>query len=226
MELYAAVERSAERHGATRLEPSLALEVDRVRARFGVLVRAVPALLGRPGRRAGSSCPRLAELGFDVVYVPPIHPIGADEPQGQEQRARRRARRIPARRTGSARELGGHDAVHPDLGTHDDVRALCAAAAEHGHRHRARLRDQRLARPPVAQGAPGLVPPPPGRHAQVRGEPAQEVPGHLQRQLGHARLARRSGRSSSASSCSGSTSASRCSASTTRTRSRSRSGSG
>ena len=37
--------------------------------------------------------PQLAELGFDVVYLPPIHPIGAHEPQGAEQRAERRAGR-------------------------------------------------------------------------------------------------------------------------------------
>ena len=47
-----------------------------------------------------------------------------------------------------------------------------------------------LARPPVAQGAPGVVPAAPRRHAQVRREPAQALPGHLQLQLGHAGLAR------------------------------------
>ena len=44
-ELYAAIERNAERHGATRLEPGLALEVDRVRGALRLLVRAVPALV-------------------------------------------------------------------------------------------------------------------------------------------------------------------------------------
>ena len=85
---------------------------------------------------------------------------------------------------------GGHDAVHPELGTH--------GRRPQPHRHRARARDGRRARPraqlvtrpPVAQGPPGVVPAAPRRHAQVRREPAQALPGHLQLQLGHAGLAR------------------------------------
>ena len=60
---------------------------------------------------------------------------------------------------------------------------------------------------PWLDGAPGVVPPPPGRHAQVRREPAQEVPGHLQRQLGVARTGAACGRSCGGSSCSGSSTA-------------------
>ena len=80
---------------------------------------------------------------------------------------------------------------------------------------------QRVGRPPVAEGAPGVVPPPPRRHAQVRREPAQALPGHLQLQLGHAGLARALAGAGATSSCTGSTPASRSSASTTRTPSRS-----
>src|SRR5439155_1589090 len=50
-------------------------------------------------------------------------------------------------------------------------------------RARARLRDPVLARSPVARGASRVVQPPPRRDAQVRREPAQALPGHLQRQL-------------------------------------------
>ena len=167
--------------------------------------RAAAAARGRPrARRAsapGTSCsrargaafagveeqlPRLAELGFDVLYLPPIHPIGAHEPQGPQQHARRRPRR-PRLALRDRRREGGHDAVHPELGTIDDVDALVRRGARARHGRRARLRDQRVGRPPVADRAPRVVPPPPRRHAQVRREPAQEVPGHLQRQLGHVR---------------------------------------
>ena len=154
---------------------------------------------------------------------PPDRP---DQPQGPQQRARRRASATRAARGRSAREAGGHDAVHPELGTIDDFDALTSSAARAGHRDRARLRDPVLGRPPVAERAPGVVPPPPRRHAQVRREPAQALPGHLQRQLGLARTGAASGRRCSRSCCTGSTAACRSSASTTRTPSRSRSGSG
>ena len=76
-------------------------------------------------------------------------------------------------------------------------------------RDRARLRDPVLARPPVAEASTRVVPPPAGRDAEVRREPAQEVPGHLQRQLRLRGLARACGRRCATSSCSGSSTASR-----------------
>ena len=130
LELYAAVERNAERHGAARLEPALGLEVDRVLARFGSWYELFPRSWGG---LAGvqEQLPAIAELGFDVVYVPPIHPIGATNRKGRNN-VLVAAAEDPGSPYGIGSELGGHDAVHPELGTHEDVRALCAAAAEHG----------------------------------------------------------------------------------------------
>jgi starch synthase (maltosyl-transferring) len=59
----------------SHLDQPLALDVDRVRARFG------PGMSCSRARGAGlkgvqAQLPKLAELGFDVVYLPPIHPIG------------------------------------------------------------------------------------------------------------------------------------------------------
>ena len=107
-------------------------------------------------------------------------------PQGAQQRPHRARRAIPAARGRSARAEGGHTAVNPELGTLADFESLVAAARDARHRDRARLRDPVLARPPLARRAPGVVPPPPRRHAEVRREPAQALPGHLQRQLRHA----------------------------------------
>ena len=104
--------------------------------------------------------------------------------------------------------------------------ALTARGARARDRHRARLRDPVLGRPPVADRAPRVVSPPARRHAQVRREPAQALPGHLQRQLGLARTGAGCGTRCWTSCCTGSTAASRCSGSTTRTPSRSRSGRG
>ena len=130
--------------------------------------------------------PAIAELGFDVLYMLPIHPIGRTNRKGRNNTLVA-GPDDPGSPYAIGGEEGGHDAVHPELGTIDDVRALCADRAAARHGHRAGLRDQRLRRPPVAEGASGVVPPPPRRHAEVRREPAQALPGHLQRQLGVAR---------------------------------------
>src|SRR6202008_4579142 len=75
--------------------------------------------------------PRLAELGFDVLYLTPIHPIGRVNRKG-----RNNSLRCDAGDPGSPYAIGsaegGHDAVHPELGTLDDFRRLVRACAEHG----------------------------------------------------------------------------------------------
>ena len=67
-------------------------------------------------RTAAERLPAIAEMGFDVVYLPPIHPIGARQPQGPEQHARPRARR-PRLAVGD--RLGGRRARrHPPRPRH------------------------------------------------------------------------------------------------------------
>jgi starch synthase (maltosyl-transferring) len=129
-ELYAAVERNAERHGVTQLEPVLRLEVDRVRARFGSWYELFPRSWGGL-RGVQAQLPELAELGFDVLYLPPIHPIGKTNRKGRNN-SLTAGPDDPGSPWAIGDAGGGHDAVHPELGTLDDVRALCAAAAEHG----------------------------------------------------------------------------------------------
>jgi starch synthase (maltosyl-transferring) len=129
-ELFAAVERSAERYGVTTLEPALPLEVERVRARFGSWYELFPRSFG--GLLAvQEQLPRLAELGFDVLYLPPIHPIGLTNRKGRNNTLVA-GPDDPGSPYAIGSPDGGHDAVDPGLGTHDDVRALCAAAAELG----------------------------------------------------------------------------------------------
>ena len=74
----------------------------------------------------------VADMGFDVVYLPPIHPIGRVNRKGPQQHPGRRAARTSARRGRSAPAEGGHDAIHPDLGTLEDFRAFVVAAHEPG----------------------------------------------------------------------------------------------
>ena len=103
------------------------------------LVRDLPALAGHRSRRAArrSAKPRRVcrpspRMGFDTLYMTPIHPIGRHQPQGAEQQPGRRRRTIRAARTPSAAPAGGHEAVAPELGTLDDFLHFQQAAREHG----------------------------------------------------------------------------------------------
>ena len=161
----------------------LEVDVDRERARFGAWYELFPRSWGG---FAGVEqlLPELAELGFDVVYLPPIHPIGVTNRKGRNNALDARARR--ARQPVGDRRRGrrAHGASTPSLGTIDGVRPP-------GRRRRAStgieialdFAIQCSPDHPWLTRAPRVVPPPARRHAQVRREPAQAVPGHLQRQL-------------------------------------------
>ena len=82
-ELAQAIERDPERHGRVSLDEPLIVEVDRLRARFGSWYEMFPRSWGGlPGVQA--QLPKLAELGFDVIYLPPIHPIGLTNRKGRD----------------------------------------------------------------------------------------------------------------------------------------------
>ena len=87
-------------------------------------------------------------------------------------------------------EEGGHDAIDPIARHREGAPRPRRRREEARDRDRARLRDPVLARPPVAERASRVVPPPPRRDAEVRREPAEAVPGHLQRRLRERGLAR------------------------------------
>ena len=75
--------------------------------------------------------PDIAALGFDIVYLPPVHPIGETHRKGRNnaERARKGDPGSPWAIGGAA---GGHDALHPDLGSDADFDAMVAAAREAG----------------------------------------------------------------------------------------------
>jgi starch synthase (maltosyl-transferring) len=129
-ELFQAVERAQERQGLVTLEEPLSIEVDRVRARFGAWYELFPRSWGGlEGVR--EVLPALAELGFDVVYLPPIHPIGLTNRKGRDN-ALTAAPGDPGSPWAIGSPAGGHEAVHPELGTLEDVRTLTEAASELG----------------------------------------------------------------------------------------------
>jgi starch synthase (maltosyl-transferring) len=129
-DVFEAVERQAERADAVTLPDPLPLEVDRVRARFGSWYELFPRSWGG---LAGveEQLPALAELGFDVIYLPPIHPIGRKNRKGRNN-SLIAADGAPGSPWAIGAKEGGHDAVHPELGTEDDVRSLTTAAEKLG----------------------------------------------------------------------------------------------
>jgi starch synthase (maltosyl-transferring) len=123
--LYEAVERDQERDGVTTLAP-LRLEVDRLRARFGSWYELFPRSWGGL-KGVEKQLPALADLGFDVVYLPPIHPIGHTNRKGRDN-ALVAGPNDPGSPWAIGDESGGHDTVHPDLGTIEDLRRLTQTA--------------------------------------------------------------------------------------------------
>jgi starch synthase (maltosyl-transferring) len=75
--------------------------------------------------------PQLAELGFDVLYLPPIHPIGETNRKGRNN-ALKAAKGDPGSPWAIGGAGGGHDAIHPELGTLKEFDALVAAARKAG----------------------------------------------------------------------------------------------
>jgi starch synthase (maltosyl-transferring) len=127
-ELFAAIRRNEERHGDVSLKEPLTIEVDRRRAGVGAWYELFPRSWGGL-KGVEKALPKLGELGFDVIYLPPIHPIGLKNRKGRNNALVAR-KRDPGSPWAIGSEAGGHDAVHPDLGTIDDLRSLTKRAAE------------------------------------------------------------------------------------------------
>ncbi len=128
-EVADALARDPQRRDRVRSE-AFEVDVDRELARVGAWYELFPRSFGG---FAGVQLqlPRLAELGFDVVYLPPIHPIGRTHRKGRNN--------APAAEPGDPGSPwaiggpeGGHTAVAPELGTLEDFERLVEAARGHG----------------------------------------------------------------------------------------------
>jgi starch synthase (maltosyl-transferring) len=120
-----------------RFAPMLGLVVDREEAAFAVWYELFPRSQTASSKRHGTFAdverrlPELASLGFDVIYLPPIHPIGRDHRKGKNNALKAAPDDVGSPWAIGARE-GGHAAVHPELGTVDDFVRLVRAAKEFG----------------------------------------------------------------------------------------------
>ena len=124
------------REGASA-SPVLRVRVDRVRARYGSWYEMFPRSAGTdPGRpatfaEAAARLPAIAAMGFDVLYLPPIHPIGVTHRKGPNN-ALVATPTDPGCPWAIGGADGGHTAVDPALGSLDDFEAFVADARRRG----------------------------------------------------------------------------------------------
>ncbi|MGX6446558.1 alpha-1,4-glucan--maltose-1-phosphate maltosyltransferase [Patulibacter sp. S7RM1-6] len=110
--------------------PALDVLVDPVLARFGAWYELFPRSWGGL-KGVTEQVPAIADLGFDVLYVPPIHPIGRKNRKGRNN-SLVAGPDDPGSPYAIGAKEGGHTAVHPELGTIEDVDALVAELDRHG----------------------------------------------------------------------------------------------
>ncbi len=125
-----------DRSAATTVEPPLPLTVDPPLAVFSAWYEMFPRSCGPEGkhgtlRDAEARLDYVAELGFDVVYLPPIHPIGRTHRKGRDNSLEAQAG-DPGSPWAIGGPEGGHKDVHPQLGTTEDLRRFVAAARQRG----------------------------------------------------------------------------------------------
>ncbi|HEX3998758.1 MAG TPA: alpha-1,4-glucan--maltose-1-phosphate maltosyltransferase [Pirellulales bacterium] len=136
-ELLELMEKYPDLELSTTYEPELRLSVERPLAGFSawyeMFPRSASAVPGRHGTFADCEArlPYVAQMGFDILYLPPIHPIGMAFRKGKNN-----ATTAQPGDFGSPWAIGGadggHKACHRELGTIKDFRRLLAAAKTHG----------------------------------------------------------------------------------------------
>ncbi|MDQ2853517.1 MAG: alpha-1,4-glucan--maltose-1-phosphate maltosyltransferase [Chloroflexota bacterium] len=123
MDAIQAARRHPDRGAATRYRLELPLTVDRERARFSAWYELFPRSQGRdPARPTATTLrdaewrlPQISAMGFDVVYLPPVHPIGRTNRKGRNNSTTAR-RADPGSPWAIGRDGGGHTAVASELG--------------------------------------------------------------------------------------------------------------
>lgn len=131
------MQRHPDRANSARLPDALRVDVERERAAWGAWYEMFPrSASAEPGRRGTFTdvekrLPYVAAMGFDVLYLPPIHPIGRTHRKGPNNSPSSKPG-DPGSPWGIGGAEGGHTAVHPELGTLDDFDHLVQRASAHG----------------------------------------------------------------------------------------------
>ena len=136
-ELVALMDRYAAREPLTAYDRCQRIVVDREKARFSAWYELFPRSTSPAAGKHGTfkttidRLPYIEKMGFDVLYLPPIHPIGVTHRKGKNN-SEKGKRGDPGSPWAIGSAKGGHYAVHPDLGTLEDFTALVAAAKQRG----------------------------------------------------------------------------------------------
>jgi len=130
------VHRLRSRAGAAH-SSELSVTVDRVEARYAAWYSIFPRSAGTVEGKSATfadveaQLPRIANMGFNVLYFTPIHPISKSKRKGRNN-SLISVEGDPGVPYAIGSDEGGHDAIHPDLGTLDDFRHLVEEAAGYG----------------------------------------------------------------------------------------------
>ena len=133
---YKTMLKYAVRDFMTKYIKELKITVDRGKAVFSTWYEVFPRSLG-PKDRHGTftDCigilPYISQMGFDVLYLPPIHPIGEKNRKGKNNNVKSKPG-DPGSPWAIGSEKGGHKAINPDLGTLSDFESLIDTASEYG----------------------------------------------------------------------------------------------
>ena len=135
-ELAALMQRYPDRSEAVTYPRELQILVDPQRARFSAWYELFPRSAGEPGRHGTLAdvekrLPYIAGMGFDVLYLPPIHPIGRTNRKGANNSVKALASE-PGSPWAIGSAEGGHKSIATELGTLDDFRHLLGAARGNG----------------------------------------------------------------------------------------------
>jgi len=135
--MHAAMQTPAGRPFATRHPVWMPVEAERLASRFASWYELFPRSESGDESRHGTfddviaRLPAIRAMGFDVLYFPPIHPIGQTHRKGRNNSLRAEPEDPGSPYAIGAKE-GGHDAIHPELGNVEDFRRLREAAAAQG----------------------------------------------------------------------------------------------
>ncbi len=121
----------------TSFDKTFEISVERKKANFSTWYEVFPRALNAENGKHGTfmDCinflPYVEEMGFDVLYLPPVHPIGDTNRKGKNNSVRAKPGE-PGSPWAIGNKEGGHKAVHPELGTMEDFQQLIQKAHEYG----------------------------------------------------------------------------------------------
>ncbi|CAH2793423.1 MAG: Alpha-amylase (EC [uncultured Caballeronia sp.] len=158
------------------------IDAERAAARFASWYEIFPRSMSDDESRHGTfvdvigKMPRIRQMGFDVLYFPPINPIGVANRKGKNNTLTAQPGDVDSPYAIGGKE-GGHDALHPKLGNLDDFKQMLEARACARPGNRTRFRRAVFAGSSLAEGISHVVRVAHRRHAALCGKSAEEISG-------------------------------------------------